>query len=116
MKIRKYLIIGIISLLLLFAIRKVGIYWEEQHKIDLGNKYISNIMHYWNENKKLPDEQERELHKKLNPDPKGEYLEAWSVWPAYKKTNSSGFTLTFVEGFDGPYLTYDSTTKIWSTR
>ena len=42
-----------------------------------------------------------------------EYNEAY---PAYQKISEDEFTLTFIQGFDGPYMTYYSKTKIWEMK
>jgi hypothetical protein len=79
--------------------------------IELGNKFAKNIETYNKQNKQLPEEMDWETLKRLN---KSEVYETW--WPTYQKSDEQNFTLTFIEGFDGPYLTYDSKTKKWEKK
>ena len=117
MKTLKYLLISFFSLIAILIIGwKIGVTIEYYHEISIGNEYAHNIITHLEGQKKLPDELDRDTLRQLNPDPKGEYLEARAARPMYKQTGSGSFTLAFIEGFDWPYLTYDSETKIWEMK
>ena len=117
MKTLKRLLISSFSLIVILIIGwKIWTMTERSEQIKLGNEYAHNIITYLEGQKKLPDELDRDTLRQLNPDPKGEYLEARAARPMYKQTGSGSFTLAFIEGFDWPYLTYDSETKIWEMK
>ncbi len=82
--------------------------WVYYQEIKLGNEFAANIVKYKSTYHHLPDEEDWTTLQKLNP---ADNYKAW--WPEYKKAGDTYFTLTFVEGFDPPYLTYDSRTKTW---
>ena len=117
MKILKYMFIWIISLVIIVLVtRKILITREYNKQLSIGNEYAHNIITYLQKHKKMPDEWDRETLRQLNPNPEGEYLEARAAWPMYKQINSRHFTLTFLEGFDWPHLTYDSATETWEMK
>lgn len=76
--------------------------------INLGNSMIKKIENYKNENKELPRTGDWDTLKKIGFQFKGE-----GTWPTYERTSNTTYKLIFLEGFDGPYLTYDSVKKKW---
>jgi len=75
--------------------------------IKLGNRIIEKI----DENKKrkaLPDRHDWETLKQFGFKIDGD------VWtPQYEKINDDIYELVFVEGFDGPYLLWNSKDRKW---
>ena len=76
--------------------------------IDLGNQLIHNIEIYKNQHGKLPTPGDWEALKRL-----GFQFEDEVVTPEYQSVNDSTYELIFVEGFDGPYLLWNSQEKNW---
>ncbi len=118
MKTLKRLIIGFLSLIIiLIIVWNIGIMIEYNRQLSIGNEYVDNIMTYLQEHKKLPDQLDWKTLEKLNPFAKGKkYDEGIASWPEYRKNGNDHFTLTFLEGFDWPYLTYDSATETWGMK
>jgi hypothetical protein len=85
--------------------------WHYSGEIKSGNLFVKNIRNYQIEHKDLPNEGDCETLKQLNR------VENYEVWfPEYRKKGNDEFTLTFVKGFDPPYLIYDSSTDKWEYR
>ncbi|WP_267405238.1 MULTISPECIES: hypothetical protein [unclassified Chryseobacterium] len=110
---KKALII-IISLLLLIII-SITIYWNlpfeitRKSDIEFGNKIIQNIKTYQKTNGKLPENGDWETLKKL-----GFPLKDSSSYLYYLTDHQGNFELTYIEGFDGPYLLWNSTEQKWT--
>jgi len=77
-------------------------------EIKLGNKVIENIDSYWKTNQKLPESNEWETLKKL-----GVQFDYEVSKPEYKNINDTLYELYFIEGFDGPYLMWNSLERKW---
>lgn len=75
--------------------------------IKLGNKIISQIEDYRKVNG-LPESNDWEILKKFDFIDHSNFLE-----PEYEKLNDNEYQLVFVEGFDGPYLLWNSIEKEW---
>lgn len=104
-----YFIGGIILIILIWINLPIRVkYYKE---ITIGNNFAKNIREYNKRNKALPDRNNSELLMKLNPETGYEVF-----WPFYLPEDSVNFTLTFIEGFDGPYLTYDSKNDAWKVK
>lgn len=80
-------------------------------EIKYGNKFVENVVNYKRSRDSLPMENDWNKLEELNPI---KPYESW--WPTYHKIDDSTFTLTFMDSFDGPYLTYDSRTKNWQMK
>ena len=76
--------------------------------IDFGNQLIRNITSYKNQHGKLPNPGDWEDLKRL-----GFKFDYEVVTPEYQSINDSIYELIFVEGFDGPYLLWNSQEKNW---
>lgn len=79
------------------------------NKIRLGNQFVENIQQYHTHYGKLPDEDDWNTLPKLNP-----FHPYEAFYPEYRKIDEQHFTLTFVEGFDPPYVRFTTKTGKWS--
>jgi len=75
--------------------------------IKLGEHIIQNIESYQKQNG-LPDNNDWETLKKIGFRDRIDFLQ-----PEYSKLNENEFELIYLEGFDGPYLMWNSTEKKW---
>lgn len=75
--------------------------------IKLGEHIIQNIESYQKQNG-LPDNNDWETLKKFGFRDRIDFFQ-----PEYSKLNENEFELIFLEGFDGPYLMWNSTEKKW---
>ncbi|MBA5628284.1 hypothetical protein [Moheibacter lacus] len=107
-----YLILGLIIALLLGIIIWFNLPIELKYKseIEYGNSLIDNIKKYKGENQKLPEEGDWKTLKNLHFN----FNEIGSTIPEYILINDEEFELVFVEGFDPPYLFYNSKTNKWN--
>jgi len=109
----KKTIIIIVSILLLIII-SFTIYWNlpieitRKSDIEYGNKLIQNIGTYQKTNGKLPENNDWKTLEKL-----GFKKEDSGKNPDYKTDNTS-FELIYNDGFDGPYLIWNSNEKKWT--
>lgn len=77
--------------------------------IDFGNSLVSNIEQYSKDKNGLPETDDWRVLEDL-----GFKTEMLGTDPSYQKINENEFELIFLEGFDGPYLVYNSKSNIWS--
>lgn len=109
----KKVIIGLITLFAILILLLIG-YWnlpvEINRKSDIkyGNTLIENIEQYKRETNSLPKKDDWETLKKLGFDP-----ETLGVKPFYNTDDKDTFELVFIEGFDGPYLLWNSQERKW---
>lgn len=73
-----------------------------------GDKVIENIINYWETNGELPQSYDWETLKKL-----GIQFDYEVSKPEYRNLNDSVYELYFIEGFDGPYLMWNSMERKW---
>lgn len=105
-----YILISII----LLSIVSLAIYWNlpfeitRKSDIKLGNTLIKNINSYKLENNKLPENTDWKTLEKL-----GFKIEMLGTKPNYETNQDSDYELVFLEGFDGPYLMWNSKEKKW---
>lgn len=106
-----YILFSLIIILLLGLIIWFKLPFEYKYKaeINYGNSLVKNIEQYKIENKKLPEEGDWETIKELNFD----FNELGTTSPEYVLINENEFELVFVEGFDPPYLFYNSKEEKW---
>lgn len=76
--------------------------------IKIGNKLIENINSYQNKNKILPKNDDWKTLEKL-----GFKIEMLGTKPSYESNQNGEYELAFLEGFDGPYLMWNSKEKRW---
>lgn len=77
--------------------------------IDFGNELVSKIEQFKKENNRLPETDDWKVLDKL-----GFKTEMLGTDPTYQKITQKEFELIFLEGFDGPYLLYNSKSNKWS--
>lgn len=106
-KVLLFVIVGVI--LLYFIWLKLPVKFNRIQDINKGNYLIEKIENYRIKTNKLPDENDWEVLKELGFKEKD--LETAN--PEYSKINDSIYELIFIEGFDGPYLLWNSNDKIW---
>lgn len=108
----KKIILGILT----FFVLTIGAYFiwlslpltiNRSSDINLGEQLIKNIESYQKQNG-LPDNNDWETLRKFGFRDKIDFLQ-----PEYRKLDDSNFELIFIEGFDGPYLMWTSTERIW---
>lgn len=110
---KKALLIIVSTLIL--AVISITIYWnlpiEITRKSDIkeGNQIIQNIETYQKISRKLPENDDWKTLKKL-----GFNLEDSVSYLDYKTDNKGNYELTYLEGFDGPYLTWNSKERKWT--
>ena len=106
----------IVNIIVSFLILLIGFYFiwwnlplsiNRHTDIKLGDKIIDNIEKYKVHNK-LPDNDDWETLRKFGFRDKIDFLQ-----PEYSKIDSSTFELIFIEGFDGPYLMWNSKERVW---
>jgi DNA-dependent RNA polymerase auxiliary subunit epsilon len=76
--------------------------------IEFGNKIVENIKVYQKLNNKFPESDNWETLTEF-----GFIIEINGTKPAYEKINDNEFELIYLEGFDGPYLLFNSKSKKW---
>lgn len=108
----KKIILGILT----FFVLTIGAYFiwlslpltiNRSSDINLGEQLIKNIESYQKQNG-LPDNNDWETLRNFGFRDKIDFLQ-----PEYRKLDDSNFELIFIEGFDGPYLMWTSTERIW---
>ncbi len=76
--------------------------------IKFGNTIIYKLEKYRERFKKLPETHDWQTLRKFGFKERGEIL-----FPDYQKLNDTAFELTYVIGFDGPYLMWNSFNRKW---
>ncbi len=109
----KKVIITLASIII-FALIIFIIYWNlpieitRSSDINFGNKLIVNIEKYKKENNKLPNNDDWKTLEKV-----GFKMEYLGTKPSYQTDNAGTYELIYLEGFDGPYLMWNSKQKKW---
>lgn len=103
-------ILIILSVLLVLVVIYFNLPFELTRKSDIefGNKLVKEIIEYQKEYKELPETGSWEILKQL-----GFKVEMVGTNPSYEKINEDEFELIYFEGFDGPYLFFNSKQKNW---
>ena len=108
-KISGIIIVSLFGLVILwFNLATSILYYSE---IKQGNGFIENIRKYQKRNGKLQDENQWDTLAILNPIKPYE-----NFYPEYRKINANNFYITYIEGFDSPYLQYDTMSKKWEMK
>ena len=76
--------------------------------IEFGNILADRIEDFKKEKGRLPTTDDWDILEQL-----GFKIENLGTYPSYEKINESEFELIYLEGFDGPYLLYNSRQKHW---
>ena len=98
----------------LLAILSIVIFWNlpfeitRKSDIKLGNKLIENINLYESQNNTLPKNNDEKTLEKL-----GFKIEMLGIEPSYKSNLDGVYEIVFTEGFDGPYLMWNSNERKW---
>jgi hypothetical protein len=107
-------IIYILISIFLLSIISIGIYWKlpfeltRKEDIKQGNTLIDNITDYQIKYNKLPDNNDLRTLEKL-----GFKIEMLGAKPSYETNQNGEFEIVFLEGFEGPYLMWNSKVKKW---
>lgn len=92
----------------------IAVYWNlplellRKDDINFGNRLIENIKIYQRKYNKLPENNDWKTLEKLGFD-----MELLGTNPSYQTNKKGEFELVFLEGFDGPYLVWNSNIKRW---
>ena len=81
---------------------------KRYNDIKFGDSVIEKIEDYRKTNGRLPKTGDWQTLKTLGFKDKVDFLV-----PEYQKLNDDNYELTYIEGFDGPYLLWNSKDKIW---
>lgn len=105
-----FLSIGIIILVVIgfFIYRNLPLEITRKADITFGNTLIKNIEKYKLDHNKLPTEDDWKTLKKL-----GFQINEVGTKPNYAIDNKGNYEIAFVEGFDSPYLLWNSIDKKW---
>ena len=110
----KFLKIFLISLIIIisfyFIWRNLPLSVSRRSDIKFGNQLVSNLKEYKNANGHYPAEGDWSVLESLK------FKMTEGTQPEYKRLNDSVFELYFIEGFDGPYLTYNSISDDWTMK
>ncbi|SEH83244.1 hypothetical protein SAMN02927937_01673 [Paenimyroides aquimaris] len=109
----KKLIFSFLGVLLLFVVviliyQNLPIEIARKQDIALGNNLIKNIEKYRLDYNRLPAEDDWETLKQL-----GFHTQELGTKPNYTIDSKGNYEITFLEGFDGPYLTWNSIDEKW---
>jgi len=105
-----YILISIFIL----SIVSLIIYWNlpfeitRKSEINYGNTLIENINKYKIQNNKLPGNDDWKTLRKI-----GFKIEILGTNPSYETNGNDEYEIIFLEGFDGPYLMWNSKEKNW---
>ncbi len=108
---KTFLIILIIVLLipiLWFGYNKLPIEITRRKDIKFGSELIVKIQDYKNRNSQLPSTDDWQTLEQF-----GFKMEMLGTDPSYQKISNDEYELIYLEGFDGPYLLYNSQSKKW---
>ncbi|MGV3611488.1 MAG: hypothetical protein ACO1N0_11090 [Fluviicola sp.] len=100
--------------LLILALISLVIYWNlpfeitRKKDLELGNTLIENIQSYKSKYHKIPDENDSKILRKL-----GFKIEPLGTKPSYETNQNGEYEVVFLEGFDGPYLMWNSKEEKW---
>jgi DNA-dependent RNA polymerase auxiliary subunit epsilon len=108
---RKKILVVIPILVIVFGLIYFNLPFEISRKseIDFGNKLVDRIEKYQQENGHLPAPNDLKTLEKL-----GFKIEMLGTNPTYERINENEYELIYLEGFDGPYLLYNSEQNDWS--
>lgn len=109
----KKLIFSFLGVLLLFVVviliyRNLPIEITRKQDIALGDNLIKNIEKYRLDYNRLPAKDDWKTLKQL-----GFHTQELGTKPNYTIDSKGNYEITFLEGFDGPYLTWNSIDEKW---
>ncbi|MCU0446602.1 MAG: hypothetical protein MUE85_16975 [Microscillaceae bacterium] len=96
----------------------IGLVWynlpleiKYRTKIQAANRFAQNLQNYRQKYGKFPAENDWHTLARLNP------LTPYQAHvPEFKIIDNQHFELTFVQGFDPPYLRYSTRTQKWEIK
>ena len=106
---RILILIPVVSILIGLIYFNLPFEVTRKSDIDFGNELVSKIEQFKNENNRLPETDDWKVLDEL-----GFKTEMLGTNPTYQKINQKEFELIFLEGFDGPYLLYNSKSNDWT--
>ncbi|MFD0975394.1 hypothetical protein [Salinimicrobium gaetbulicola] len=106
----KRILISIPIVLIIIGLIYFNLPFEVTRKTDIefGNKLVERIEAFKKEKGQLPTPNDWMALEEL-----GFKTEMLGTDPTYEKINENEFELIYLEGFDGPYLLYNSRQKHW---
>nr|WP_321485566.1 hypothetical protein [uncultured Draconibacterium sp.] len=104
----KILVVILLIPILWVGYNKLPIEITRHSDIRLGNELVSKIRNFQSMHDRLPEPDSSQVLLDLGF--KRGFLD---VEPAYQKINDSEFEIIYLEGFDGPYLLYNSKIDKW---
>ena len=109
----KRLFIGLISLVLILIVSLViwthlPLQIQRSSDIQKGDIIVKHLTQYKDIHGRFPDTGDWKTLQGI-----GFSINEIGTQPDYKKVSDTSYVLTFLEGFDGPYLTYDMKSKTW---
>ncbi|MDP4208270.1 MAG: hypothetical protein Q8928_05595 [Bacteroidota bacterium] len=109
LKIIGILILTVIGLLIVWVNLPTSILYYSE--IKYGNEFVENIYNYKKQHGQFPKDNSWDTLKILNP------LKPYETfYPEYHIIDKDNFSLTYIEGFDPPYLQYDTKSKKWEKK
>nr|WP_320023147.1 hypothetical protein [uncultured Draconibacterium sp.] len=109
---KKTLIIILIAILLIpilwIGYNKLPIEITRRSDIKYGNELVREVKNFQSIHNRLPEPDSSQILLDL-----GFKMGFLDVEHAYQKINDSEFEIIYLEGFDGPYLFYNSKTDNW---
>ncbi|WCM41393.1 hypothetical protein MG290_10535 [Flavobacterium sp. CBA20B-1] len=102
--------LGLIAFIVLgiFIYQNLPIEITRKSEMTLGNKIIKNIEAYQSIHNELPKENDWETLGKL-----GFQIHEMGTQPNYTYNNQDAYEIVFLEGFNGPYLLWNSIERKW---
>ncbi|MEJ8801031.1 hypothetical protein [Pontibacter sp. H249] len=103
--------------LLLILIVGFTIWWnmpcqvQRSEEIETGNILVSSLQDYQEKNGILPETGDWKALEEIGFD-----VQETGTIPDYQKKSDTTFSLIYLEGFDGPYLTYESEKGEWTIK
>lgn len=92
---------------LLIGYNKLPIEITRGNEISLGNELIAKIQDYKSKNSQLPSTDDWQTLEQIGFQKSG-------TAPSYQKISNDEYELIYLEGFDAPYLLYNSKSNKWS--
>ncbi len=101
-------LIFLLTIILYFIWLTLPVSINRYTDIKFGDSVIEKIEDYRKTNGRLPETGDWQTLKTLGFRYKVDFLV-----PEYQKLNDDNYELRYIEGFDGPYLLWNSKDKIW---
>lgn len=105
----KNTILGVV-ILVAIGIAYINMPWQwRRHKdIERGNALIQKLEQYQQQNHRLPDSHEQAILSEIG------FIQNKQGWqPAYQKLDNARYQIIYQDGYDAPYLTWQSDKKTW---